>query len=233
MVSKYLTVAEIAEQTDIPNSTCRRYLATFEAFFAVKGGSRLKKYEGSAVDVLKRIKGLYEEGLETNEIFDVLKGEFPLVVNDEEQRESSESVHTSTLATIDDIEEIKTALEEQKEFNQALLQEMKQQHLYYERKFDELRYDREFVHSLRESMQQRKLESTEHENKTSKQLENIQQQLSEIQHKQNEDETVKELLEKVAVLSNQLGQVQQTIKEAAADQEKEKRKGFFARLFSK
>lgn len=230
MVNKYLTITEIAEQTDIPNSTCRRYLSTFEAFFMFKGGSRLKKYESSAVNVLKRIKGLYEEGLESHEIFDVLKNEFPLVVNgDEQQREMNEESPTVPgLATSEDIAEIKKALDEQKQFNQALLQEMKQQHLYYEKKFDELKRDRELVSSLRQSMEQRKLESAEHENKTTKQLENIEQQLSEI--KQNE--SVKELAEQVAKLNNQLGQVQAMIKETATSQQ-ETKKGFFSRLFGK
>lgn len=232
MVSKYLTITELAEQTDIPNSTCRRYLTAFEAFFVVKGGSRLKKYEAEAVNILKRIKHLYEEGLETNEIFDVLKGEFPLVVNDEEQRKTSEQTPVvSSLATKEDILEIKKALEQQQQFNQALLQEMKQQHLHYETKFNELKHDREFVSSLRESMNQRKLESAEHENKTTKQLENINSQLSKIQQKQNENEAVKELAEKVAELNSQIGQVQQIMKETATAQE-EKKKGFFARLFS-
>lgn len=230
MMSNYLTITEIAEQTDIPNSTCRRYLASFEPFFSVKGGSRLKKYESDAVNVLMRIKKLYDEGLETHEIFDVLKNEFPLVVNSEEQQETSEKTPTvPTLATSQDIEEIKEALEEQKQFNHVLLKEMKQQHLYYEKKFDELKYDREFVHSLRESMQQRKLESVENENKTTKQLENIEKQLSEIQ----KESAVKELSEKVAELRSQLGQVQQTIKESAVSNEEEKKKGFWTRVFGK
>lgn len=226
MVSKYLTITEIAEQTDIPNSTCRRYLAAFEPFFSVKGGSRLKKYESDAVNVLKRIKQLYDEGLETHEIFDMLKNEFPLVVNSEEQRETSEQAPViPTLATSEDIAEIKKSLEEQKQFNQALLQEMKQQHLYYEKKFDEVKYDREFIGSLRESMQKRKLESNEHENKTTKQLENIQHQLTEIQQKQNENKAVKELTEIVTALSDQLGQVQQSIKESAVASEEVVRNG--------
>lgn len=228
-MNKYLTIAELAELTDIPNSTCRRYLTAFEAFFVVKGGSRLKKYESSAVNVLKRIKYLYEEGLESHEIFDTLKGEFPLVVNGEEQREiNEESPTVPGLATSEDIAEIKKALDEQKQFNQALLQEMKQQHLYYEKKFDELKRDRELVSSLRQSMEQRKLESAEHENKTTKQLENIEQQLSEI--KQNE--SVKELAEQVAELNNQLGQVQRMIKETATSQQ-EAKKNWFSRLFGK
>src|SRR4051794_14265701 len=98
-MSKYLPIAEIAELADIPNSTCRRYLAAFESFFMVKGGSRLKKYEIGSVDILKRIKQLYDEGQDTNEIHSVLVNEFPLVINSDKQQESHEQATASTLAT--------------------------------------------------------------------------------------------------------------------------------------
>ena len=204
MVVKYITISEIAEQTDIPNSTCRRYLASFESFFLVKGGSRLKKYEEHAVDVLKRIKDLYENGMDTQEIHNVLANEFPVVINgDEEELKKDEQAPVPLLATGEDIQEIKKALDEQQNFNKLLLEKLEQQHVYYEQKFEELKQDRELIGSLRESMKQRQLESTEIKSKTDQQFTSINQHLVEIQ---------------------------QTIKESAASNEK---KGFFQRLFNK
>lgn len=230
MVSNYLTITEIAEQADIPRSTCSRYLASFDAFFAVRGGSRLKKYESGAVNVLKRIKQLYDDGLETHEIFDALKNEFPLVVNSGEQQETKEQAqNVPALATSEDLAEIKKALEDQQHFNQALLQKMNEQHLYYEKKFEELKYDRELVGSLRESMQQRRLESAEKENKTNEQLVSISEQLTKLQ----QDSSLKELSEQMVELTNQIGQVQQTLKESAVSQEEvkpKKKKGLWAWL---
>lgn len=150
-MSNYLTIAELAEQADIPNSTCRRYLSTFEAFFLVKGGSRLKKYEQRAVDILKRIKHLYDDGLESNEIHSVLVGEFPLVIDGDEQRESDESPVVSALATSEDVKEIKQALEDQKVFNQQLLEQIKQQQEYIKQSLD--RRDQELLKAIRESQQ--------------------------------------------------------------------------------
>lgn len=237
---KYLTIAEIAEQADIPNSTCRRYLAAFEPFFLVKGGNRVKKYEATSVDVLKRIKQLYDEGQDTNEIHNVLVNEFPMVIDSDKQQESNEQVTVPGLATSEDIAVIREELQEIKAFNAHLLQEMKNQHLYYEKKFEELKHDRELVHSLRGSMEQRKLESSDHESKTNHQLENINKQISdlqqseqlhhiekqlfEIQQKQNEHGTV---TEQFAELHNQLNQV---LKETATKKEK---KGFWAKVLGK
>jgi DNA-dependent RNA polymerase auxiliary subunit epsilon len=225
MMSSYLTITEIAEQTDIPRSTCSRYLASFDAFFAVKGGSRLKKYESSAVNVLKPIKQLYEDGLETHEIFDMLKNEFPIVINSDERQETQEqALAVPALATSDDLEEIKQALDEQKQFNQALLQKMNEQHLYYEKKFEELKYDRDLISSLRDSMQQRKLESSEHEQKLSEQMVSIQQQLKEME----QDSALKSLSEQMVRINEQL----MAMKESAVSKEEQpkKKKGLWAWL---
>jgi Rad3-related DNA helicase len=124
-------------------------------------------------------------------------------------------------------------LDKQENFNSELMQRLDQQQKQFEERLQWMEKDREFVHSVRESMKQRQLESAEHENKTSSQLMNIENQLSEIQRKQNDNETGKELAEKVEELSNQLGQVQQAMKESAAAQQEQNKKGFFARLFGK
>lgn len=177
---KYLTIAEIASLADIPNSTCRRYLTAFESFFMVKGGSRLKKYDMSAVDVLKRIKQLYDEGQDTNEIYNVLANDFPLVTNVEEQQENQqEQVMPSTslsVVTSDELEGIQKALEEQRVFNLALIEELKEQRQLIEKKDRYIeqsleRRDKELVESLRSSMNNKELQ---------KQLNEIQTTLSEI-----------------------------------------------------
>jgi len=151
-MEKWLTVADLAKETNIPDSTCRRYLSTFEAFFLVKGGSRSKKYERQAVDILKRIKHLYDEGLETNEIHNVLMNEFPIVVDDDKQGEDVATV-TPTLATSEDIAEIKAALEEQKRFNQILLERLEQQQKYIKEHLE--RRDQVLLQSIRELQQQK------------------------------------------------------------------------------
>jgi predicted transcriptional regulator len=224
-VSKYLTIAELADQVGIPNSSCRRYLSTFEEFFLVKGGSRLKRYEQEAVDVLKRIKTLYDDGLESNEIHKVLVGEFAMVINGDEQQTTDEPATVPSLATSEDLQEIRKALDEQREFNKLLVEQMREQHLYYDKKFNELKHDRELIHSLRESMQQKKIESEPRE-----ELKNIERQLSEIQQNQNENEEIKALSEQIAELNSHIEQMQLMMKETAVSRQKQ---GFWQRLFSK
>jgi hypothetical protein len=109
---------------------------------------------------------------------------------------------------------------------QELVKKMEQQHSYYEKKFEDLKYDGDLVHSLRSGMEQRKLKSVEHENKTIDQLKDIEKQLSDIKQQQSDRTDVKELSEQFTELSQQLLQI-------AAAQEEEKKKGFLARLFGK
>lgn len=153
-MSEYLPIAEIAELADIPNSTCRRYLADFEAFFIVKGGSRVKRYEVAAVDVLKRIKQLYDDGMGTTEIHNVLVNEFPLVIDGEKERTEEAAAHVPGLATSEDIAEIKQALEQQKQFNEQLVKKLDEQNQYIKESLE--RRDRQLMESLRATLEERK-----------------------------------------------------------------------------
>jgi DNA-binding transcriptional MerR regulator len=152
MVKEYLTIAELAKQVDIPNSTCRRYLASFEAFFVVKGGNRLKKYESHAVDVLTRIKNLYDEGLESSEIYNVLMNEFSLVIDGDEQRETNEMSTVLTLATVEDVEEIKELFKQQMDFNWLLMEELKKQGTHITKLFEIIEQDKKLLESNRETL---------------------------------------------------------------------------------
>jgi hypothetical protein len=165
VVSEYLTISEIEKQTGISNSTCRRYLTTFERFFVVKGGSRLKKYESSSVGILIRIRDLYNDGRDTDEIHNILINEFPMVIDGDEQQEVGNQ--TPTLATSDDLILIKQQLDEQTQFNikliekmerqelfnQALLQKLDEQKLYIERSIENR--DRLLMETLKENQQAR------------------------------------------------------------------------------
>ena len=152
-MKEVLTITRLSELSGIPNSTCRRYLNVFEAFFLLKGGSRLKRYEPHSVEILKRIKHLYDEGRDTQEIYYILQGEFPMVIDGEEQRKREQTSVVTTLATSEDVEEIKKALEEQREFNKMLLSRLDQQQEYIRESID--RRDRELTQAIRESQRAR------------------------------------------------------------------------------
>lgn len=220
-----MTISELAEKADIPNSTCRRYLATFENFFEVKGGNRLKKYKAEAVDVLKRIKDLYDNGMDTTEIHSVLANEFPMIVTvsfeeDGEPKEKNENL--PSLATSEQILEILERLDKQEEIIGRLVEKLAKKDQYWEEKFAVFSQDVEMITNFKRSMEQRRLDSSkendeikveissvkEQNNQMVKELQNIQEKLSNVQ-----DQGIqKELLEKIADIKKALSEVAATKK---------------------
>lgn len=152
MMANYLTVSEICKETDVSNSSCRRYLSEFGDFFSTKGGSRVKKYEEQAVNIVRRIKHLYDEGKDKDEIYNILINEFPLVVNDGEQHIKKDTV--PELATGEDVEEIRKLFTKQEKFNAELLKRLDQQTKYINRRMEER--DKVLMQSINESLETRK-----------------------------------------------------------------------------
>lgn len=133
-MSEWLTIADLADRTDIAESTVRRYLHRFSTFFDTKGGKRYKQYEVTAVRILVRVRELYDLGHESVEVRRILSTEYAMIIDgvsseikDEDTQENSV---TPALATVEDVAEIKELLKQQQEFNKALLDKLNNQDLY-------------------------------------------------------------------------------------------------------
>ncbi|MEH7452294.1 MerR family transcriptional regulator [Gottfriedia acidiceleris] len=119
---EWITITELAERTNIPEPTVRRYLKLFKTFFKDNGGSRSKRYEEQGVKILVRIKNLYDSGRDTEEISGILTTEFSMIIDDNSKNDSNSNVQT--LPTAQDMDEIRRSikfveetLEQQKEHN--------------------------------------------------------------------------------------------------------------------
>lgn len=205
--NEWMTVSEVSEKVNIPVETIRRYIRSHSVHLKVKKLGKKYSIHESSLAVIEQIRALYDRGKNIDEVEEVLSASgIPMTITVKNDNDESMTVNVA-----DELQAIKRRFEQQEkfneklqQFNESLLEQLNQQQLYFEKKFEELKYDRELISSLREGMEQRKLESAENENKTDKQLEDINQQLSEIQ---------------------------QTIKEVAPTGQQ--KKGFFQRLFNK
>ncbi|PGA12909.1 DNA-binding protein [Priestia aryabhattai] len=83
-MTKWLSVKELSEETSIPTSTIRRYIDKFEDFFIQKEDHRPKQYEAAAATVLLKIKQLYDEGCQAEEINEALQKEFSLTTSEDQ-----------------------------------------------------------------------------------------------------------------------------------------------------
>lgn len=223
-MKEYLTIAELAELADIPNSTCRRYLANFEQFFVVKGGSRLKKYEVEAVDILKRIKDLYDEGLDTGEIHNILADEFAMIITVDEDKKLDKG-NAPALATSEQIAGLKQEIQNMTktiyiELNKHIDNKLQEQREFFEQKFEEQQrhyeeklkaelHDRQLIKVMKENLDKSKQETASTLEETSKQMNTILNVIKENIDKNKEEtvSTVEETSQKVQDIQDQVNLV--------------------------
>jgi DNA-binding transcriptional MerR regulator len=146
-LKEWLNINELAEKTLIPDTSVRRYISKFPDFFQSKGGSRSKRYEDSGIKVLVRIKNLFDSGYETDQVDEVLRKEFPVIIDGNKVEESEEKASTPPLATVEDVEEIKAMLVRQQEFNERLLERLAEQERYIKNSLE--KRDNQLIESLR------------------------------------------------------------------------------------
>lgn len=97
-MTKWLSVKELSEETSIPTSTIRRYIDKFEDFFIQKEDHRPKQYEAAAATVLLKIKQLYDEGCQAEEINEALQKEFSLTTSEDQAAVSLDEEDTAEAA---------------------------------------------------------------------------------------------------------------------------------------
>lgn len=220
-MKEWLDVPQLAEQTNLPDSTVRRYLVKFKQFFSYKGGKRSRRYESSAIRVLLRIKALYAEGFETAEVTKTLLNEFPVVTDGEQSESQLESAGLPALATAEDIAELKEALAKHNELNRLLLQNQHEQNELIKKLMQDNEDQKHFNESLLQAIIQK--------NDTPiKALPDPEQ--SEINQKllQELGELKQHVLESLPEKKDEKSEEK---KEEAAEPPEEKKPGLFKRLF--
>lgn len=146
-MKEWMNINELAERTLIPDTTVRRYISKFSTYFVSKGGARSKRYEDSGVKVLIRIKQLYDDGFESDEVDRVLRKDFAVVVDGDNEQEQAEKAVVPTLATVEDIAKIMDALKQQQDFNKLLIEKLAEQDRYIKESME--KRDKQLLDSLR------------------------------------------------------------------------------------
>ncbi len=129
-MDKMLTVSELSKITEIPESTVRRYLTRFEAYFPFDARGKGKKYRPDSIEVLKQIAVLYSEGYQANEIEPMLANRFPFTINDSPET-TTQPQHKSVEQQFEEFKE------QQGEFNRQLLEKLELQQEYIKKLLEE------------------------------------------------------------------------------------------------
>lgn len=97
---KWLSVAELASRSDIPESTARRYLKRFDAYFRFEQRVKGRKYHPDSVQILKEISVYYENEFMAEDIEELLAKHYPITVTPVEETKEIESIRDNkTMAT--------------------------------------------------------------------------------------------------------------------------------------
>jgi len=88
----WYTINQIAKDLNIPETTARRYTVTFKEFFPSRTfGGRYDKYHEKAIHIVGTIYDLYSQNKKAEEIRELLKNEFPIVIDIETDTKNEEA----------------------------------------------------------------------------------------------------------------------------------------------
>ncbi|MCF8568403.1 hypothetical protein LLE49_27165 [Alicyclobacillus tolerans] len=122
-MKEWLSHLELSKFAGIPESTSRRYVTLFSAYFRTEEGIRGRKYHAEGATILQRIQDLYQEGYSTENIETELAKDFPRYVEDIKPQTE---VSTRNVAELASREDILNALSQIGELYQDLTDEMKE-----------------------------------------------------------------------------------------------------------
>lgn len=141
---KWLSVAELSKQADVPESTARRYVTHFRDHFNYENRKRGRRYSPESVAILHFIQNCYIQGMEKEEIERALLRQFPAVNIETSTGDVSEQV--PILLTREDLNDIKHEMK-------AIREENKQLHEYIEKSL--LEKDQQLMQAIRQMMELR------------------------------------------------------------------------------
>ncbi len=115
----WLSIGQIAKKTKIPETSVRRYAATFEEYLESEKRGRAVKYSPKAQELIVQISSMYDLGYGTTEIENSIRGQYPQTV-DITDKNSGGLVEVSAIWELikkqqSEIEELRGEIEETKE----------------------------------------------------------------------------------------------------------------------
>jgi DNA-binding transcriptional MerR regulator len=157
--NEWLTVADVCASLDIPAETLRRYIRNHSIHLKVKKSHKKYMIHHESLEVLRQIRELYASGKSIDEIEDILtqKG-VQVTFTVETMNEDNERV---TVNVADELQVIKKALDEQKQLNQLLIEQLQKQQEYIEKRLAKMddrleERDRKLMESIRSLKEQKK-----------------------------------------------------------------------------
>lgn len=211
----WLSVSETSVMIDVPAETVRRYVRQHGKWLRLEKDGKRYLIHRESVKIIEEIRELYSQNHTIKEVDDRLSESglsMTVTVHDGDER--------VTVSVADELIKLNQALEQQNQFNQALLEGLKEQRDYIQRLENELQ--------LRDQQQKALTEAREDaDNRRDERLMNeIKQQQEEIKQAiSTRDERLMSAIREI--------QEQKKAMECTASEDKEMKKSFWGRLLGK
>lgn len=131
-MDKYKRASEVAEQLIINRNTLRRWLLQYEDYLNTKLEGNTKFIHESSIPAIQLIKECYAKQLQEHEIKDKLAKSHEIPKNVESEEDTS-AVPTQVEQELNNI---KSLLHQQQEFNKQLVERLNEQQKYIESRMD-------------------------------------------------------------------------------------------------
>jgi len=159
--NEWFTVSQASEKINVPVETIRRYIRAHSVHLKVKKVHKKYFIHDESMTVIEQIRGLYAEGQNVEEVEETLsKRGIPLTLTIKNDHDEVMTVHI-----VDELKDIKQALKAQKDFNDALLEQMKKQQEYIDHRLE--KRDKRLIEAMKESMEVRRQIAAAQEEKKS------------------------------------------------------------------
>jgi predicted house-cleaning NTP pyrophosphatase (Maf/HAM1 superfamily) len=149
MNEEWLSVTEIEKKTGIADSTVRRYIRNHGHHLQIKKRGKSYLIAPDSISIIQNIRELYEKGKQSEEVGEFLrKMNMPVTItmtDDEKQ---------VTVNTSDVLIQLQKDMNEQKKFNQVLLERLEKQEQYISEHLE--KRDQQLLKSIRETMEDKK-----------------------------------------------------------------------------
>lgn len=165
-MQEYLTLAEIARQLNLPESTARYYKNKFSAYIPSYGSGRKKRYSAEAVEVLRLIAEMFNRNATATEIEDALIREFAVNIDiiNQPQRNATTTQQLPEMAAVVQLLELSVQavkdVAQVKEELSAVKEQLAKQQEYQEQCLDER--DRLLTETMRKMLDDRQQKSFWH-----------------------------------------------------------------------
>lgn len=134
-MDKYKRASELAEQLHINRNTLRRWLIQYEDYLNTKLEGNTKFVHESSLPAIELIKECYKKQMQEHEIKDLLAKSHEIPKNVQATEENAVQPKNEQRFE-QELNEVKTLLQQQQEFNKQLVERLNEQQKYIEKRMD-------------------------------------------------------------------------------------------------